>query len=247
MLRGQPRYSVIAQSLIEDIATGKHPVGTLIPSEADICKNFGVSRQTAREAVRMLSDMGLVASHRGIGTTVKAKSASSRYVHTVESISDLFQYIHETELHVIGEREVVVDSALEAMLPGHEGQGWIEYEAVRSLRRDRTPIVFSRLYVSRAFKSLGRKLEGIRTPAYALLEKEFGVRVAEMIQETAAQPIPASIAKHLGVRAGTSGLHVVRRYLDADERTLLASDSLYPAGRFSFAIRMRMTWTRPPP
>ena len=242
MLRGQPRYSVVAQSLIQDIAAGKHPVGSRMPSEADICQNFGVSRQTAREAVRMLTDMGLVSPHAGIGTIVKAKSASSRYIHTIESISDLFQYIQETELRVVAEREVLVDAALGELIGGHFGQRWIEYEAVRSLRRDRTPIVFSRLYIPQGFSAVRRELDGLRTPAYALLEKAFGVQVVEMVQQTSAQPIPAAIARRLGVKSGSAGLHVVRRYLDGEDKTLLATDSLYPAGGFSFSIRLRMAW-----
>lgn len=244
-MAGQPRYSVVAQALIHDIAAGKYPVGTLLASEADICKAFGVSRQTAREAVRMLTDMGLVTPQQGVGTLVKARSAQARYVHTAESISDLFQYIQETQLHILSERDVIVDTAIGGLVGNHVGQSWTEFEAVRSLRRDKTPIVYSRLYAPRTLAAARRKLEGLRTPAYVLLEKEYGVQVAEMLQHADAQPIPAPIARHLGVKAGSAGLHVVRRYLDAEGRTLLATDSLYPAGRFSFAIRMRMAWEKP--
>ena len=244
MPRGQPRYSVVAQSLIDDIASGKHAVGTLLPSEVEICRSFGVSRQTARNAVRMLTEMGLVSPHPGIGTTIRARSATSRYAHTVESISDLFQYIHETELRVIGEREVSIDRGLGELLRGHVGHRWLELETIRSLRKDRTPIVYSRLYMPVEYAAAKKKLNGLRTPAYVQIEKQFGVRVAEMTQEASAQPIPASIAKHLGVKADSAGMHVVRLYLDSGARTLLASASLYPAGRLSLATRMRMTWEK---
>ena len=53
----------VAQSLIEDIAAGKFPVGSLIATEADLCERFGVSRNTARAALAVLSDMGLVTRH----------------------------------------------------------------------------------------------------------------------------------------------------------------------------------------
>ncbi len=74
--RGQPRYLLLAQDLIQDIDTGRYPVGSLLPTELELCEQFGVSRHTVREAVRRLREMGLVTRHQGIGTRVKAKAAT---------------------------------------------------------------------------------------------------------------------------------------------------------------------------
>ena len=83
-LNFQPRYARVAQSLIEDIAAGKFPVGSLIATEADLCERFGVSRNTARAALAVLSDMGLVTRHAGIGTFVRSLTADARYVQEAE-------------------------------------------------------------------------------------------------------------------------------------------------------------------
>src|SRR6476620_2536124 len=71
----QPRYARIAQALIEEIAAGKFPVGALIATEAELCERFEVSRNTARAALAILSDMGLVTRHAGIGTFVRSVTA----------------------------------------------------------------------------------------------------------------------------------------------------------------------------
>ena len=83
-LNFQPRYARVAQSLIEDIAAGKFSVGSLIATEADLCERFGVSRNTARAALAVLSDMGLVTRHAGIGTFVRSLTADARYVQEAE-------------------------------------------------------------------------------------------------------------------------------------------------------------------
>ena len=38
------------------IVQGVYPVGTGLPSEADLCIEYNVSRSSTREAVKMLSD-----------------------------------------------------------------------------------------------------------------------------------------------------------------------------------------------
>ena len=71
---------------MEGIAEGRYAVGGLLPSEAELCRQLGVSRTTLREAMRALRDRGLVMSRAGVGTRVIAARPSTRYVHSVESI-----------------------------------------------------------------------------------------------------------------------------------------------------------------
>ena len=100
------RYSLLAQALIEDIEAGRHPVGSMLPTEAELCEQFGVSRHTVREGLRKLRDMGMVSRHQGIGTRVKAKRGSSRYVQSIDSISDLFTFVKDTRLSVLSTRDI---------------------------------------------------------------------------------------------------------------------------------------------
>lgn len=64
----EPRYVQIEQSLRGDIAELRP--GDRLPSEAELCKRFGVSRMTARGAVQRLEEQGLVYRVRGAGTFV---------------------------------------------------------------------------------------------------------------------------------------------------------------------------------
>lgn len=64
---------IIAQlhALIE---AGEWPVGTRIPTEADLGEQFGVGRNTIREAVRALGYAGMLETRQGDGTYVRAYS-----------------------------------------------------------------------------------------------------------------------------------------------------------------------------
>lgn len=68
--KGDPRYREI-EAWLRD-RCGKLPVGALLPSELELAAQFGVSRMTARHAVLMLVQEGLVERRRGAGSFVAA-------------------------------------------------------------------------------------------------------------------------------------------------------------------------------
>ena len=70
-LRRAPHVSsTIAEQIHQQIAAGALPVGTRLPSEEVLAKDFGVSRPTVREALAALQFAGHVESRRGFGTIV---------------------------------------------------------------------------------------------------------------------------------------------------------------------------------
>lgn len=66
-----PRHAQIAQSLRERIAAGIYPVGGRLPSEAQLCEEFGTSRGPVRQAVETLRQEGAVNVTRGAAPIVR--------------------------------------------------------------------------------------------------------------------------------------------------------------------------------
>lgn len=63
----------VFDTLLADIARGTHPPGSRLPSERDLSTQLGASRPTVREALRRLSEWGLVKARRGSGIVVQPK------------------------------------------------------------------------------------------------------------------------------------------------------------------------------
>lgn len=65
--RRPDRAAAIAELLQQNILSGHYLPGDRLPSEAELCAHFSVSRPTLREALGRLSALGLIRSRRGAG------------------------------------------------------------------------------------------------------------------------------------------------------------------------------------
>ena len=66
-----PRYRQIEQALRERIATLRP--GERLPSDAELCREFGVSRMTARNAMQRLAEEGLVTRDPGAAASSRSR------------------------------------------------------------------------------------------------------------------------------------------------------------------------------
>ena len=69
------KHPKISGYLAGAIAAGKYAAGTRLPSEAQLVKQFGVSRPTVRRALRDLESDGLIERRAGSGTYVNSSTA----------------------------------------------------------------------------------------------------------------------------------------------------------------------------
>jgi DNA-binding GntR family transcriptional regulator len=67
------RYQYLSAKIRHSIEAGEYLSGSLLPTERELALTFGFSRQTVREALRILSEAGLIERKRRVGTTVKER------------------------------------------------------------------------------------------------------------------------------------------------------------------------------
>jgi len=67
----QPASKLIADTIRRQIESGELPPGAQLPSERDLASTYGTARNTAREAIRILADAGLVITDQGKGSFVR--------------------------------------------------------------------------------------------------------------------------------------------------------------------------------
>ena len=240
---GQPRYLQIARELKRSIADGSYPVGARLPTELELCEQFGISRFTARAAVRILSSAGLVVRRQRVGTVVVATPDDARYSHDAASLRDLLQYAQDTELRLIYIGKVALTKAQAREFGVKAGEEWIyaigmRHGAKTNGHGDR-PFCLTRLYLNPVLKGIETRLRARKTAVYALIENEYKIPIERVEQDFQGVVLDADDAANLGAPVGAPALRIVRRYYSDDGRLLELADNVHPSDRFTYQMQLR--------
>ncbi|PYP66553.1 MAG: hypothetical protein DMD26_07425 [Gemmatimonadetes bacterium] len=124
----------VANELIDGIGGGIYPVGGLLPTEMELCKQYRISRSTVREALRKLRDVGLISRQRRVGTKVLSRAPSASYRQPTNSISDLLQYADDTRVEILAKKRLVCDPTLADQLECRVGRSWLRIDSCARYR-----------------------------------------------------------------------------------------------------------------
>jgi DNA-binding GntR family transcriptional regulator len=235
----RPRYRQIADELRAEIRGGHYAIGTMLPTETELCGRFQASRHTIREALRLVEDAGLVARRQGSGTTVIAHENPGRLVQDISRVGGLLQYPDETRLTVLRARDTVLDDEASALMNMPAGETWLRVEGIRRVRVTTAPICFTTLLLPPEFAAVVEEIGQEPGPVYALLERRFRLRLASVDVDLSAGGVPATQAALLEVEAGAPALMIRRRYIDETGRVFEVSHSCHPAPRFHYRATLR--------
>ncbi len=232
----KPRYAEIADILLRAIADGTYPVGGNLPSEAQICSRFKVSRFTARAALGLLQKRGYVSRKPKVGSIVIAKNAQTKFSIHVDSTADLLRFSGSTHVRVVEVEDLVLGRERAAELGCAEGESMIKVAGCRISPATQLPVSWTEYYLRPELRRIVPHIGVKRRPVYALIEQYDGQSISRIEQEIEACLLPKAIAKLLGAPARSAALRAVHRLFGSDDRRpFYAIISLYPAGRFHFA------------
>lgn len=232
-------YAKVADSLRHEIRDGRHPVGGLLDTEAELAARFQVSRHTVREALRLLRDDGLVSSRRGSGTRVMSPLVNARDSHQVMSINDLVMFSDDTTF-AIENSEVVRLSQESASLLGLEaGQEWLQISGLRYRKGESLPMGWSSYYIPHEYAHIARLIHRATGPVFVLMEDFTGYKVTEVQQQVLASAMPSHLADSLQTDLSVAALMVRRTYLTEESKVLQVTLNIHPADRFQHAMTMR--------
>lgn len=240
MTKPQPRYQKISNELLREISAGKFPVGSMLPTELELCERFGVSRFTVREALRRLHDMGLLNRRRGSGTLVRSLEPQAALVQALDSMSAMLQYPPETQIKPLKSESLTVNAEQANMLNCRVGRKWERISCLRWI--DSTPICWTDIYVLPRYKSVVNIIGEGTKPVFELLLDAFDETVNNVRVEMSASSVTAEMAEALSVETGTPAMTIVRRYVGNRDRTFEVSVSVHPEGRFTYAMDLSRDW-----
>ena len=236
--RKPSRYRDIAAKLQRDIRLGRYDIGKLLPTETELMTQHSASRQTVREALRILNDQGLIVRRAGLGSVVIATEPPVLFTHSVTSLNEWLRYSNETYRDVVASRDIVADRKLAGLLKCEPGKHWFLIEAVRRSDQFAAPLGWTEIYVLRKFADVVKRTDHGRTPVHEQIAKMFGETIEYAQLEVFVRGMPAHLAKPLQVKPGSPALTMVRRYYGLREELFEVTVTTHPEGRYTYTMDM---------
>ena len=234
--RSKPRYAELGDALQAAIEKGEYPVGTLLPTELELCERYQVSRHTARAALAQLISAGLVDRRPGAGTRVIAQNVAMRYEHEIDTVDLLMQYGNSTRLQVITAQRLPASADIARQLEIAEGKDYLRLYTLRLEEPSRQPLAVTEMWVPVRTGVPVDKLLDLATAARAVARFIEPTKLSRVEQVFDATSFSIEDARQLSIKKSEPAMRVQRRYRDAQGKMLMIATSLHPPGRFAYSM-----------
>lgn len=232
-----PLYFQIYQHLLEQIHSGTLQPGQPIPSEPEISSSLGVSRMTARQAVKALCDAGVVYSQRGLGTFVSGSKQE-------KTSTELLSFTQETKVRggkpssrVLAFEELPASAEVARALHLSVKATVIRLKRVRMA--DAVPMSIEESFLaSRMFPRL-LEIFDPRASLYQILADRYGIRMAAADEVAEASLARAEDARLLRIKKHSPVFLLTRVSYATSGQPMEFVRSTYRGDRWKLVSRLK--------
>lgn len=233
-----PLYYRVYRTLEQRIRDQHYPHGGRLPSEDELCRMFGASRITIREAVGRLVRQGLVVRRRGSGSFVsfRPSARAAAPLKLTTALENLFAEVERVRTRSAEIFEEMPPPEIRAILRLPEGQPITVIRRVRAFRDQ----VFS-LTVNYLPRHLGEHVtvsDLYRFPLLRLLEEKLKVVSRYADQTVEARAADEEVAKALEIHFGDPVLFIERLMYADGPHPFEVVRSFYRADVYRYQIRL---------
>jgi GntR family transcriptional regulator len=232
---GKSLSDLVRLELMDEIRRGKYLVNSRLPNEEQLAKEMGVSRNTLREALRVLEANGVVEKKQGLGTFVRGEP-SPKVKPGLEVLFRVTDAILELG-SIPGTSETTISTSLaDARVAEKLGveAGTIVNQLCRVRTADGIPVVYCIDMFSPVVGDL--EVEKMKSSVFAYLEEVKKIRIS--YASTDIRPIVAGkeLADKLSVSAASPLLLLDEVHFDKLEQPIFYSRLFFRSDYFVFHV-----------
>ena len=224
-----PLYARVASMLRERIRGGEWSSGSQIPTIDDLRESYQVSEITLRQAIRTLSDEGLLSSQRGRGTFVTAVAAPSEQFPVDVALEQFSALDKSHRIHIL-RRDRNVGPPLWDWNPGSAAQSYVRINKLHTDGKGEPYAHFEMHVESKLFARLPPRSEE-KDKIIRLVRTHGGVTVASARERMTIGIAEFSEANALGCPVGLPVARIKRAFMDKSGLVLVYGAITYRGDR----------------
>jgi GntR family transcriptional regulator len=230
-------YSQIAEVLRSRIAQNMWRQGDRLPSEGQLCEEFGVSSITMRRAVATLVAEGLLVRLQGKGTFVSSDHAIVQGPPELTSFTqDMRARGWRASARMLALRTERASGGIATKLGLSSGA--LVSIITRVRLADGLPVAIQTTHLPALLFPGLEKHDFSRESLYEVLERAYGVKPAHATEVYHASKITPDEAAQLEVEPDTSAFRVERVTSDSTDRRIELVDSVIRGDRWTLVLRL---------
>jgi len=227
-------HSIVKESIINMIKSGEYQSNTKLPTEAEFCKTFGVSRTTIRTALQQLTIEGYVYRIQGKGTFVAENKVKQSLTSTVEQFSEqIMMQGKNPSIKVLQLKVIEATDFLAKQFKQNLG------DPVNCLERMRyvndAPLQYEISYLP-WYKVPGLDSAACEKSLYKMLETKYNIKISKTVEHLELILADDTISKKLEIAPGSPCFLLETFAFSEDEAAIEYSKTIYRGDRAHFII-----------
>jgi GntR family transcriptional regulator len=232
-------YLSIKKSLFDYVKDNDLKVGDKFPTEMEFAEMLGVSRLTLREALKVLSEEGLIYTVHGIGTFISGNFESINDTIDVNlGITEMITSAGFKPGVKFFEKNLVKASpevALALKIP--DGSDVLVCKRVRTA--DDKPVVYSIDYFSPALVTAFLTTNDDNISIYRFMEEDMGIKIGNSTAEIIPVACSIEISKKLEYGVNKPIIMIKQFTTDIKGSPLLFTEEYFRPDRFKISLNRR--------
>ncbi len=224
---------VQAEKLLRELISKKeYQEGKLLPTEVELSKHLGISRNTLRYSINKLVNEGLLSRKKGYGTKVSTKGISGRaknWLSFSQEMKALGIAVHNFELHVSWQEP---EKSVLSFFDLKQGTKILTLERLRG--KENFPFVFFISYFNPSVGITGN--DDFSRPLYEILEEKYNVKATLSYEELSAIKATPFLCKKLNISPEEPVLFRRRFVYDENKRPIEYNLGYYRGDSFVFTV-----------
>jgi len=233
---GIPLYLQIKENLLAKIDAGVWSEDSLIPTEAELCEDYGVSKITVREAIKILVKDGRLSRRPGKGTFVTRPKIEQK----LNRHFSFTRWAAQNGLAPASRILRVETAACDRHTAGHldiaEGEEVTRIERLRL--GDNEPLMLETIWVPYRLCPDLHLQDLANVPLNDIIAQEYGLPLVRATESIEAQTADEYAARLLGIEKEVLLLHVEHTTYARDNTIVYFVTSSYRGDRVKFSIEL---------